>query len=247
MEFASISDRGLRRKNNEDTCFAADSGIFIVADGMGGHQSGEVASQMATDFIKRHLTDTYDQLVKRPRTTLVEAVKQANRIVRASAIQNPELQNMGTTVVVGFLRDHVLHCVNVGDSRAYVIRPPRTIRQLTRDHSYVQELVERGEIDATEARTHPMRNIITQNLGGGSADLHADYRRALLKEGDYVLLCTDGLYESVPDELILAELTKASNLAQACERLVSNANSMGGEDNVTIVIVRDWDNTRKGM
>jgi protein phosphatase len=193
---------------------------------------------MATDFIKGHLTDAYDRLVKHPRTTLVEAVKQADRIVRVGAVQDPKLQNMGTTVVVGFLINDLLHCVNVGDSRAYLIRPPRTVRQVTKDHSYVQELVEHGEIAAIEARTHPMRNIITQNLGAPT-DVQADYRRVRLKKGDYVLFCTDGLYESVPDELILAELSKASNLNQACERLVSQANAMGGRDNITIVIVRD--------
>lgn len=226
------------RESNEDTCFAAANGIFIVADGMGGHQSGEVASRTATDFIEWHLTDAYDQLARHPRATLVDAVEQANNMIRARAMEDLRLQDMGTTIVVGFLRDHVLHCVNVGDSRAYLIRPPRTIRQLTRDHSYVQELVEQGEINALEARTHPMRNIITQNLGGPT-DVHADYRRARLKKGDYVLFCTDGLYESVPDELILAEVTKASNLTQACEELVGQANAMGGSDNITIVIVKD--------
>jgi len=238
LQSARISDRGLCRENNEDACFVSPKGIVIVADGMGGHQSGEVASRLATDSIKRYLTRAYDQLVKHPRTMLVRAVEKADGLVRARAMEDPRFQGMGTTIVIGFLRDHVLHCVNVGDSRAYLIRPPRTIKQLTKDHSYVHELVEQGEIDAHEARDHPMRNIITQSLGGPT-DLNVYCKRVRLEKGDCILFCTDGLYESVPDELILAEVVKAPNLTQACEDLVEQANAIGGSDNITLVMVRD--------
>jgi protein phosphatase len=216
----------------------SSDGTVIVADGLGGHESGEVASQLATDFIRKRLADAFDQLVKHPKATLVQAVEKANDVVRARSMEDPRFQGMGTTIVVGFLRDHVLHCVNVGDTRAYLIRPPGTMRQLTRDHSYVQELVEEGEISSDEARNHPMRNIITQSLGG-PAELSVYCKRVRLKEADCILFCTDGLYESVPEEVILKEVEEAGDLTQVCKDLVKQANAMGGSDNITIAIVRD--------
>ncbi len=203
---------------------------------MGGHPSGEVASHIATESVREYLIQRYDRLEKNPRKVLIEALEMADDAVRAKIVKDPRLRGMGTTIVVGFLDGSALHCVHVGDSRAYLIRPPRTIKQITKDHSYVEELVRRGRIDSSQARHHPMKNLITQSIGGGMS-LQIDYRRTVLKEGDYVLFCTDGLSDTVPDEFILAEIAESEKLTDACENLIRQANTLGGRDNVTLILV----------
>jgi serine/threonine protein phosphatase PrpC len=237
LEFAGISDKGLQRTRNEDAYFADARGIFVTADGLGGHKFGEIASGLARDVIAQDLLSIGDELAKDPRKILTRAVRKANNQIVSKTEADPRLNGMGTTVVVGYLRNHVFHLANVGDSRAYAIRPPDHIRQLTRDHSFVQELVGLGSIDSAQARNHPMSNILTQSLGQ-KANLWIDYAEVRVRSEDFLLLCTDGLTEAVSDQEILSVLRKGSALKQMCSELVRMAKASGGNDDVTVILVK---------
>ncbi len=235
-----ITDTGTVRRNNEDAILyvrPADSAtiqhkgiLAVVADGMGGHQSGEVASQLAVETISRQ----YYQSSAPVAQALEQAVLEANQAVFTAAMSQPHLQGMGTTVTALVLHDGQLWCAHVGDSRLYWITAGH-IEQLTRDHSLVQELFEAGLLEAEEMASHPEKNIITRSVGTHAAvDVDILGPRPVM-DGDHFLLCSDGLYELVEDDEILA-IVNSAPVRVACEKLVSLAKQRGAHDNVSVGI-----------
>jgi protein phosphatase len=233
LRWGASTHPGQVRTNNEDA-FAADDGIWVVADGMGGHLAGEVASAYTIDALREAnragITSSGD---------LVSAVQQANDTIRHEALTNPGRRGMGTTVTALAVMHHPdnpqLVVANVGDSRTYLWRDGQ-LSSVTVDHSYVQELVSGGEITAEEARTHPRRNIVTRALGIEPGVMVDTWTLAAVR-GDRYILCSDGLVDEVTDEEIAAVSAEEADPQRAAERLVALANQNGGRDNVTVVVV----------
>ena len=235
LEWAALSDRGRRRTTNEDA-FLADSGLglFVVADGMGGHAAGEVASRLAVDTLRQALLELAP--LAEPRAALESAVRLANQAIFEQTLQQQDLQGMGTTVVFLLAAPAVAWIGHVGDSRAYRIRAG-AIQQLTHDHSWVGEQVRQGLLSPEEARKHPWRNVVTRALGSKDR-VEVDLDAEPLRPGDTILLCSDGLNTMLGEEQILDAVRGAgNNLEEACRQLVERANKRGGEDNVTVLLL----------
>lgn len=229
VEVAHLSDTGRVRHHNEDRSLA-HGGLLVVADGMGGAKAGEVAAQMAVDAVGRLSGPVGADAVR-------TAVQEANGAIRRLASDEPDKSGMGTTLTAAMMRDDGhLDVVHVGDSRAYLWRDER-LTQITEDHSVVAELVRRGSITAEEAESHPHRNVITRALGA-DAQVVADLVSTELRDGDVVLLCSDGLSSYVSEGAIAGVLSGASRLDGAARGLVDAANAAGGSDNVTVVLAR---------
>ena len=231
IEFGHLTHVGLRRELNEDTYYGdPELGLWLVADGMGGHEYGEVASALARETIVREV---------RRGTPLAQAVRVADEeIIRMSRQRNDALP-MGTTVVAARVRDHRFEVAWVGDSRVYVWREGH-LAQLSQDHSYVQELIANGTITHEQARHHPHRNVVTQALGvTDPRNLNVETITGELRPGMQLLLCSDGLTEEVDDAAIGRVLARHDCSAQECaETLVASALDGGGSDNITVVVVR---------
>jgi len=256
FETAALTDVGRVRKSNEDCVFALDGrepnafgaesyGIYIIADGMGGHRAGEVASEMAMQIVSTTLIDSMKREGKSrsPSNLVKHAVEQANKQIFDMAATRPELYSMGTTITLGFRLDDALYLGHVGDSRAYLIRKG-TIRQLTEDHSLVAQLLREGKITLQEAKRHPDRGTILRCLGA-SGDVTVDAfiqngeeRILTLYNGDTLLFCSDGLTSEVPDYEILDCVEESNNATDACRKLIDLANYRGGGDNISIIIVK---------
>ncbi len=244
LRAAARSDVGLRRSANEDAfALAPERGLYLVADGMGGHVAGQLASRLAASGTLEAL----EQVAERD-ATLTEklryCVAYANHQIHATAQAKPELAGMGTTLVAVLAGGGRLALAHVGDSRAYLARAGR-IRQLTDDHSLVAELVKRREISPGAARGHPHRHVLTRALGV-RRQVEADLAELTPAAGDVVVLCSDGLTTHVRDEEIAAAVGGVDDLDAACERLVDLANARGGEDNVTIALLRCDENPARG-
>jgi protein phosphatase len=231
IEFGHLSHVGLRRELNEDTYYGeSELGLWLVADGMGGHEYGEVASALAREAIVREI---------RQGTALVQAIRIADEeIIRASRKRNDALP-MGTTVVAARIVDNRFEVAWVGDSRVYLWHDGK-LTQLSQDHSYVQELISQGTISVDQARTHPHRNVVTQALGvTDPQNLNVETMSGDLASGMQLLLCSDGLTEEVDDRAIAQVLSHTECSAQECvDGLVAAALDGGGSDNVTVVLVR---------
>lgn len=212
-----------------------NTSLSILSDGMGGTVSGEVASNLVVNNIKEYISDHFPQ--DGPgniKGMLIDAVTKANDAVQKHVELHPADLNMGATVVVCLITDDVAHIVWVGDSRCYK-QSGEKFKQLTKDHSLVQQLIEKGELDQSQARNHPKGNIITQSLSGKA--FKADYLAASFKEGDTLVVCSDGLNSMVTDENIKHELlTLSPDLA--VKQLVNKANIAGGFDNISIIIIK---------
>ncbi len=216
------------RRHNEDRSLARP-GVLAVADGMGGALAGEVAAQMAVEAVAELAAPVTADDVRR-------ALQEANRAIRRMASEDPDKAGMGTTLTAAMLAADRLDVVHVGDSRAYLWRDGE-LRQLTQDHSVVAELVRRGSLSAEDAEHHPHRNVITRALGA-EPEVVADTVSEPLRDGDVVLLCSDGLSSYVPERDIAGVLAAAASLREAAEALVERANAAGGTDNVTVVLAR---------
>jgi serine/threonine protein phosphatase PrpC len=249
LNTAALTDPGKIRKNNEDSLWALDKkqanvlgadsyGIYLVADGMGGHRGGEVASAMAVRIISGFLMQNLKKISSSPSPLyfIKRAIDEANAEISALASRKAELYSMGTTVTLGFRLDNELYLGQVGDSRAYLIRNGR-IQQLTRDHSLVAHLVSEGAITAEEARFHPDRGKILRCLGV-AGNVTADTFSLTLLGGDALVFCSDGLTSNVSDQEILRHIIQTDDAGEACVRLVALTNSRGGEDNTSIIVVR---------
>ena len=231
------TDVGLARSGNEDSHLRGRT-VFAVADGLGGHQGGEVASAMAVEPLAaldgRAFADAGQAA-----EVLAEAIGEANLAILRRARSDPELWGMGTTVTAAAVAgDRVLQLAHVGDSRAYLLRADAPLRQLTTDHTVVQEAVARGLLTRQQAAVHPQRGVVTRAVGL-DPQLPVDLPEPLeLEPGDQVLLCTDGLTEVVDDERIAAVLASQADGDDACSALIAAANQGGGPDNVTVVLLR---------
>ncbi len=246
VEVAGKSDVGCVRQNNEDN-FGYDTryGIFVVCDGMGGMAAGEVASKLAVDAILNYFRGTKDgqPAPVEPRESLsvranqlANAIQLANQAVHAAAQADESRSGMGSTVVAALVEDSFFSVGHVGDSRVYLVRNG-AIQQLTNDHSLVMEQVRRGLITLDEARKSEMQNIIIRALGSDDT-VQSDLDDMIALAGDVLLLCSDGLTRHVEDEELLAVITGAESLEQACDQLIRAAKDAGGDDNITCLLVR---------
>lgn len=246
MELALKSDNGIVRQQNEDCVFAQklnkDTAIVIVADGMGGHSSGEYASNIAVDVMKEYLMENFSNSDKE--FLLRESIKSANYQVLKKAKSEQQYNGMGTTVVAGIFTGNILTLANVGDSRAYLLRKDH-FNLLTKDHSLVYELMERGEITYDEMRTHPQKNIITRAVG---TDVQVEIDTFLIKlqEKDLVLFCSDGLSGVLADEEMKAVLKEKLSLQKKADKLIALANEKGGPDNITAAMI-DLQQNKSGV
>lgn len=234
--FAYRTDLGKVRSNNEDyyDFFHSEFGdVFIVCDGMGGHSGGEIASQLATNAIKNRILNNPRKL-SHTSDIISEAIDIANKVIIDKSNENPTLKGMGTTVVILILKDNQAFFGHVGDSRLYLLRG-NIFTSLTRDHSFVQHLVDKGLITPKEAETHPRRNEITKALGI-SENLIPDINSIKVHKGDRFLLCTDGLNSMLSDEEIY-EILSQNDVESAADILVERANIYGGKDNITLEII----------
>lgn len=224
------TDVGLVRDRNEDAYFAA-SGCYAVADGMGGHKAGEVASEIAIEVVASEYEERGSV-----EFDIANCIDKANRRVIQASRNRDELEGMGTTLTVVALHEGALKVGHVGDSRAYLLRAD-SIVQLTDDHSVVGELLRSGLLTPEEAECHPQRHAITRALGF-SEDLDIDIAERQLVPGDAVLLCTDGLHDIVADDEIAQTVGMWNDPEEACMELVKLARARGGHDNITVVLVR---------
>ncbi len=237
MRIYSISDQGRRRPSNQDSVYASDQpvgnlpNLMIVADGMGGHNAGDVASHYTVETVVSYLEKAQET---RPVQLLSEAIHYANDAVLQKASADSSLEGMGTTVVAATVVDGYLYVANVGDSRLYLI--DKEISQITTDHSLVEEMIRMGELQRKDARTHPDKNVITRAVGVG-APIQIDFFDVKLEEGDILLLCSDGLTNMVEDPDILEIVRKSASLKEAGMQLINEANKNGGKDNISAVLV----------
>ncbi len=230
-ERAALTDAGRKRRRNEDS-FVAEPPLFVVADGMGGAQAGEVASRLAAAaFREFHEADELD-----PEQRLEAIIQEANRRIFDRARTDTQATGMGTTVTASLVGEEHISLGHVGDSRAYRIRDG-ALEQLTEDHSLVADLVRSGRLSPEEADTHPQRSVITRALGT-DPEVDVDTFTLDVETGDVFLLCSDGLTTMVEDERILAVVRDAKSLEHAARSLVKEANRRGGEDNVTVILFR---------
>ena len=237
MRSYGITDIGLSRKYNQDYTLECDEPIgnldnlYVVCDGLGGHNAGEYASSTAAenffDFVEFSES-------KMPLSIFKEAVIKTNKIVY-DAGQEPAYQGMATTLVGLTIRGDTAYVVNVGDSRAYVVGPDE-ITQITWDHSYVAELVRDGQITRDEARFHKKNNVITRAIGA-ELSVKPDFFQVALEEDEILLICTDGLYNMVSDKTIMSIVNSRNSLKAKAERLVDLANEAGGKDNIAVVLI----------
>lgn len=233
----SITDIGRKRKQNQDYVFTSERAIgnlpnlFIVADGMGGHKAGEYASKYTVETICNCVERS---LEKNPTLILQKAIETANTHIRKRASEDISLEGMGTTVVAATCLGRYLQVANVGDSRLYVVN--KEIRQITRDHSKVEEMVRMGVLDRESARNHPDKNIITRAIGA-SDTVEADFFTEELAEGDIVLMCSDGLTNMLEDGEIREILSGKGELEGKARELIEAANAHGGKDNIAVILI----------
>jgi len=255
IESAGLSDVGLRRKSNEDSfAISDDQTLLILADGMGGHAAGEVASRLAVESIERHISGSDPRKeptvpasfrspsgeeagLPPPARRVLNAIRLANQEIVRSVRKDSSMRGMGTTVVIALIHGSRAFIGSVGDSRAYLVRDGN-LRQLTSDHTLVNEQVRAGALSTQEARRHPARNILTRAVGS-QEDVEPDLVEQDLRPGDMLLLCSDGLTTMVEDaDILKTVLAHADDPKTACRALIDLANERGGDDNVTVVLAR---------
>lgn len=242
MKAYATTDVGKVRKVNQDTVFCSVEpvgnlpNLFIVADGMGGHKAGDIASRLTVETI-RDMVESLDE--KDPITLMGKAIHRANEVILGKAREAEEFNGMGTTVVVACIKDEMLYVANVGDSRLYVVN--KDITQVTRDHSLVEELVSMGQLERKDARNNQNKNIITRAIGG-MKEIMADYFEIKLSKADKILMCTDGLTNMVEDGEIHNVVRQRLDLDIRIKMLIDSANAHGGRDNIGIVLVEPYEN-----
>lgn len=245
MKTFSITDIGKRREMNQDYLYTSEEpvgnlpNLFIVADGMGGHNAGDYASKYTVDTI----VDTIRQSkFTEPVAIIEQAVQKANSNLIEQSNENEDMKGMGTTIVLLTIFDSHLYIANVGDSRLYVVN--QEIRQITKDHSLVEEMVRMGEMDKEVAKDHPDKNIITRAIGA-TIDVSIDFFELEISEEDNILMCSDGLTNMIEDEDIRDIIRGQRDIAEKAQKLVETANRNGGKDNITVVVIEPFSNEVK--
>lgn len=240
---------GLRREGNEDaSCVRADLGLYVIADGMGGHAAGEVASRLSVETIETFINDTrdadlastwpipYDTAISLEGNRLKAAILLANRRLSSAMGENTELRGMATTAVGVLITESGATAAHVGDSRAYRLRNGE-LTGLTEDHSWVNDQVRAGLMTDADARRHPWRNVVTRAITGGE-DPEPEISQLDLKAKDRILLCSDGLSSVVANDHIASLMGADAPLADICQKLINAANEGGGPDNITVVLIQ---------
>ena len=234
-----VTDRGVVRQQNQDTYYLSIHGhettLAVVCDGMGGAKAGNVASALAVETFVDALRERGGKGEDRDQA-LLDAAERANAAVFFRSGMDPECMGMGTTMVAALVDDGAAHILNIGDSRCYHISQ-EGITKVTRDHSVVEDLVSKGQITPEEARLHPRKNLITRALGA-EASIRADLYRRALGQGEFLLLCSDGLSNVVADQELLYEILHGGNAEDCCGRLLRIALDRGAPDNVTVVVLQ---------
>ena len=261
IKAAGLSDTGVKRDHNEDAIAMDDSiGLYLVADGMGGHLAGEVASNVAVKIIQKNVNywitnntsednifDFPDSTLSRRGNYILSSIKLANRVIHAMSKEYEEYKGMGTTIVALSVMPSTVIAANAGDSRIYLIRED-TIETLSKEHSLVSEQLEMGLISKEEAETSPLRHMLTRNLGSLDT-VNADVFEIEPMNNDRFLLCTDGLTDLVSDDEILEIIKNGDDPEDLCQQLVSEAKKRGGHDNITVsvILADEIDDERRGI
>ncbi len=238
MQVQALTDIGRKRQVNQDYIFqsaepvGAFPNLFILADGMGGHKGGDFASKYLTETMVGFISRTQNSDIIK---VLRNAVRMSNTLIYEKSHSDPELSGMGSTLVAAVISGGVLTAANVGDSRLYIIRDG--IIQVTKDHSYVEELVEAGEIERYSEEYNRKKNIITRAIGTEES-VEADYFEVDLIKNDHILLCSDGLTNMVDEDTILAIISGHGSLQYKARTLVEAANENGGNDNIAVILIR---------
>lgn len=241
MKTFSMTHTGRRRETNQDYMFTSETAVgklpnlFLVADGMGGHAAGEYASRFTVEKVVEYIAGASSG---EPVALLMEAAQYANCLLIEEAHADAGKSGMGTTLVGSVCDGNQLYVANIGDSRLYVIHGD-DIRQITRDHSLVEEMVRLGEMDKADARFHPDKNIITRAIGV-MPEVSVDFFETGLEPGDVILMCSDGLTNMVDDAQVAQIVSGAGDLREKAERLVDSANRNGGSDNITVVLIEPF-------
>ena len=237
MKISSLTDIGTTREMNQDYLYSSEEAVgnlpnlFLVADGMGGHRAGDTASR---DTVGTLLDSIRKSQETNPIKIIRTAVEKANSRVYEKSRENENLAGMGTTVVVAVIEDRYLYVANVGDSRLYLIR--KDIRQITKDHSLVEEMVRSGKLKREEARNHPNKNVITRAVGV-EKEVNIDFFDLRIRKGDKILLCSDGLSNMLEDNEIREIVTSGGDVEERARKLITAANQNGGKDNISVVLV----------
>jgi len=235
------TDIGIVRQINQDSMFVSknsDFPLFIVADGMGGHKAGEVASEMAVSIITTSLSSRLmdDDVIVNIEKEILDSIKKANRELLNHSQVIEDCNGMGTTITLGYIKDAKLYVGHVGDSRAYIIRNEE-LKQITDDHSLVNELLKNGDISIEEAMKHPQKNVITRAVGTNE-DICIDINSFELKENDIILFCSDGLTNMIEEHELKDLFIGIKDVQEACDSAVSLAKDKGGRDNITVIGIR---------
>ena len=240
MEAYALTDIGQVRSMNQDYIYSSPErvgslpNLFLVADGMGGHRAGDFASRFTVEVLAEEVQNSKET---HPEQILGNAIQTANERLMEEAAKDSRLEGMGTTLVAATILDHVLYFANVGDSRLYLIN--KEIRQLSKDHSMVEEMVRLGGLTEEEAKHHPDKNIITRAMGVKDK-VEPDFFEYRLKGGDTILMCSDGLTNMVDDDEIFQIVKSARDIVEAVETLIQRANENGGSDNIGIVLAQPY-------
>ena len=236
MQFYCKSDTGRLRTQNQDTVYGVNTpvgklpNLLIVADGMGGHKAGDFASRYAVEKIVERIQDSpYEN----PLLIVADSIRLVNRMIYEKSKDYEEYRGMGTTLTLAYISEEKLHIFQIGDSRLYLIRDG--IRQITQDHSYVEEMYRKGLLSRDSEEYHSKKNIITRALG--TADfMGPDVFEEKIIPGDVILICSDGLTNMVTDERILEEVSRKTSLERRTDRLIELANQNGGTDNISVIL-----------
>lgn len=237
IKTAYLTDTGRKRELNEDYVYASEKpvgnlpNLFIVADGMGGHNAGDFASDFTVKTIVEEVEASFE---KNPSIIFEKAINVANRKLREIAAEDTSKRGMGTTVVAATCMGKYLQVANVGDSRLYIVND--TIKQVTTDHSYVEEMIRRGSLQRENARSNPNKNIITRAVGAKN-EVQVDIYVMELKPGDLILMCSDGLSNMLEDEEMRMIIKRQRDIIEMAEQLVKAANDNGGKDNISVVLI----------
>ncbi len=238
MKSYSATDVGRKRKINQDSIFASDQpvgnlpNLYIVADGMGGHNAGDFASRFAVNTVREAIAAS-DEV--NPVKLISEAIRLANKGIIEEAKEHEEMYGMGTTIVVATVIGQYLYTANVGDSRLYLF--DGELKQITKDHSLVEEMVRLGEISEADARMHPDKNIITRALGA-APEVDVDFFDDQIAPDSTILMCSDGLSNMVDDQEIRLIISRQATVEEKTETLIETANENGGKDNIAVIIIR---------
>ena len=240
IKSVSKTDIGRLRQLTQDFVFTSElplgalDNLFLVADGMGGHKAGDYASKCAVETVIQMCSESKG---KRMVSAISDAINEANTRIRRKAMEDENMVGMGTTMVLATVSDDTLTVANVGDSRLYIVSDENTITQITRDHSLVEEMVRMGGIDRVSARNHPDKNIITRAIGA-TGNVNIDFFEVPLKDGDVILMCSDGLSNMIDDKEILKIVSSEEDIEESAAKLIETANSNGGSDNISVVLIK---------